>query len=126
MELMGAVLTPWRTSVSAIMGLFRAGEETAFPWAANVFGDATPAAKTPLSFPMVGQETVEYWKEPYPSYMTPDFKAAFPFGHGLSYASFIYQDIRQKPRCHYPLCVVLTVLNSHPTASGAEVVHVYF
>eukprot|EP00415_Alexandrium_ostenfeldii_P003150 UN3150 len=108
------------------MGLFHAGEETAFAWAANVFGDATPSAKSPLSFPMVGQELVEYWKEPYPSYMAPNFKAAFPFGHGLSYASFLYQDIRQKPRCHYPLCVVLTVLNSHPTNSGAEVVQVYF
>uniref|UniRef100_A0A7S1RU70 beta-glucosidase n=1 Tax=Alexandrium catenella TaxID=2925 RepID=A0A7S1RU70_ALECA len=58
--------------------------------------------------------------------MAPSFQAAFPFGHGLSYASFIYQDIRQKPRCNYPLCVVLTVLNSHPTNSGAEVVQVYF
>jgi len=126
MDLMGAVLTPWRAKVSSIMGLFRAGEETAFAWAATVFGDASPSGKTPLSFPMVGQETVEYWKEPYPSYMAPNFQAAFPFGHGLSYASFIYQDIRQKPRCNYPLCVVLTVLNSHPTVSGSEVVQVYF
>uniref|UniRef100_A0A7S1PNU4 Probable beta-glucosidase G n=1 Tax=Alexandrium catenella TaxID=2925 RepID=A0A7S1PNU4_ALECA len=126
LQIMGAVLTPWRNQVGAIMAMFHGGEETAFGWAATLFGDATPAAKLPLSMPAAEQATAEYWKEPLPSYWSSSFNAAFPFGHGLSYASFIYQDFKVKSRCRFPLCVVATVMNSHPTMSGSEVVQVYF
>eukprot|EP00415_Alexandrium_ostenfeldii_P000106 UN0106 len=125
-EVLGAILTPWRDNVTAIMSVFHAGEETATAWAATIFGDASPSGKLPISFPRVGQNISDYWEAQLPSYWLPDFPSAYPFGHGLSYASFIYQNMREKPRCHFPMCVGLTVLNSHPTNSGAEVVQVYF
>eukprot|EP00415_Alexandrium_ostenfeldii_P001638 UN1638 len=108
------------------MSLFHAGEETATAWAATVFGDASPSGKLSISFPKIAQQAEKYWEAQLPSYWLPDFPFAYPFGHGLSYARFIYQGMKTKPRCHFHLCVMVTVLNSHPTNSGAEVVQVYF
>mmetsp|Transcript_123435 Transcript_123435/g.360451 ORF Transcript_123435/g.360451 Transcript_123435/m.360451 type:complete len:709 (-) Transcript_123435:91-2217(-) len=126
MEISGAVLTPFRSKVQAIAALFHAGQETTFAWAATLFGDASPSGKLPISFPLVGQDTNSWWTQAVPSYWSPDFKAAYPFGHGLSYADFVYSDFKVKPLCHFPLCVMVTVLNNSTKHSGAEVVQVYF
>eukprot|EP00408_Alexandrium_pacificum_P005103 CAMPEP_0171214936 /NCGR_PEP_ID=MMETSP0790-20130122/31411_1 /TAXON_ID=2925 /ORGANISM="Alexandrium catenella, Strain OF101" /LENGTH=569 /DNA_ID=CAMNT_0011680679 /DNA_START=101 /DNA_END=1807 /DNA_ORIENTATION=+ len=56
LEVMGAVLTPWRDKADAIMSIFHAGEETATAWAVTVFGDASPSGKLPISFPLVTEE----------------------------------------------------------------------
>lgn len=126
MEISGAVLTPWRSKVQAIAALFHAGQETTFAWTATLFGDSTPSGKLPISFPVEGQDLKTWWNSRVPSYWSPDFASAFPFGHGLSFADFVYYDIKEKPRCHFPLCVMVSVKNNSTKWKGAEVVQVYF
>lgn len=127
MEIMGAVLMPWRSQVGAIASMFHSGEETATAWAATILGgEFSPSGKLPISFPKAGQEMEQWWRQPLPSYWDPNFEAIYPFGHGLSYASFVYSDLKDKPKCRFVMCLQVTVLNNSTKYSGAEVVQVYF
>jgi beta-glucosidase len=95
MQIPGAVLTPWREQVAAAACLFFGGEETGHAWASVLFGDSFPQAHLPIMLPAGKGDVIEPGldKVPYDeglltSYRSTTMKAAFPFGHGLSYTSF--------------------------------------
>lgn len=126
MELRGTVLTPWREQAHAIAMTFPAGQETASGWSQTLYGTGgSPSGKLPISFPDSSQAGEDWWAQSPPSYWD-NVKFAFPFGHGLSYATFAYSDFKEKSACHFALCVIVTVTNTSPKFSGAEVVQVYF
>ncbi|CAK0838308.1 unnamed protein product [Prorocentrum cordatum] len=138
MQTPGAVLTPWRDEVFGIANLFLAGEETAHAWVANLFGDHTPEAKLPIAMPHSREDQIHYGKSktvPYQegiwnSYRNGYFRWAFPFGHGLSYTTFAYDEPEAflggtgSDDCDKVVCVRMQVTNSGAFA-GREVVQAY-
>lgn len=94
----GTILTPWRDAVDAAALLFLGGPQTGHAWASMLFGDHSPTGRLPIMLPESEADTIEpnstvnasvsYSEGLRTSYRNRDLKAAFPFGHGLSYSSF--------------------------------------
>jgi len=134
LQVAGAVLTPWREEAAAVASLFFAGEQTGRAWAAVLFGDAAPAGKLPVAFPASETDAIEpssgpqvrYEEGLLTSYRSPTFKAAYPFGHGLSYTRFKYSrpELHPGPSCPQALCIRVAVANAG-RREGVEVVQAY-
>jgi beta-glucosidase len=82
------------TRVPAIVEGWYMGQETGTAAARIIFGDISPSGKLTVSFPKsVGHIPAYYSKKPYSGpfpYIFSDNSATYPFGHGLSYATFVY------------------------------------
>mmetsp|Transcript_65117 Transcript_65117/g.201873 ORF Transcript_65117/g.201873 Transcript_65117/m.201873 type:complete len:241 (-) Transcript_65117:42-764(-) len=140
MQTPGAVLTPWRNETAAVANLFYGGERTGEAWASVIFGDASPTGRLPVAFPATkadaieptrGHSATEYYAVPYvegrlTSYRSHVAKAAYPFGHGLTYTHFSYGQPRVLwgEDCPVAACLLLTVSNTGRRA-GTEVVQTY-
>jgi len=129
----GAVLTPWRHEVAAVANLFHGGEQTGKAWASVLFGDVSPAGKLPITFPDTLADTIEpavseaqYIEQLFTSYRSTELRAAFPFGHGLSYTRFEFRAFRRVigPGCPDVVCIRYEVSNVGDH-SGAEVAQAY-
>eukprot|EP00416_Gambierdiscus_australes_P008991 CAMPEP_0171122714 /NCGR_PEP_ID=MMETSP0766_2-20121228/105612_1 /TAXON_ID=439317 /ORGANISM="Gambierdiscus australes, Strain CAWD 149" /LENGTH=191 /DNA_ID=CAMNT_0011585565 /DNA_START=75 /DNA_END=647 /DNA_ORIENTATION=- len=73
-----------------------------------------------------GGGRVTYFEGRFTSYRSPYLKAAFPFGHGLSYTNFSYSHgTTFTVACPSRVCVRVRVTNSGAQA-GREVAQVYF
>ncbi len=83
--------------VPAILVGWYLGQETGTAAARVLFGDANPGGRLPITFPRsVGQLPAYYYRKPsnQMSYLFADRKPLFPFGWGLSYTTFRYQNLR--------------------------------
>merc|ERR1712113_476885 len=69
---------------------------------------------------------VRYQEGLYTSYRNPKKKAAFPFGHGLSFTTFNFgrASVVRGPNCSAEVCSRLTITNNG-TRNGTEVVQAY-
>jgi len=119
----GAVLTPWRNDAQAILAMFLGGETTGDAWADVLFGDIAPSGRLPVMMPATQADVIEpstVVKTPYQeglqtSYRAPNFKAAFPFGFGLTYTKFSYGPAKNVPCNTGPetdICLQLSLQNS--------------
>jgi beta-glucosidase len=114
----------------AILEGFYLGEETGTGVADVLFGDYNPSAKLPVSFPRtVGQLPVYYNYKPTAKrgYLYASKEPLFPFGHGLSYTTFSYSNLKVAPARVGPggrAQVAVTVTNTGRRA-GEEVVQLY-
>src|SRR2546425_742403 len=130
---------PWAAEhVPAIVESWFLGVETGPALAAVLFGDVSPSGKLPVTFPRaVGQIPLYYnhkntgrptGPDKYTSkYTDLPVTPLFPFGHGLSYTTFSYSDLRlSAPRIPPAgtLRASVTVTNSG-SREGAEVVQLY-
>src|SRR5436853_2120967 len=130
---------PWAAEhVPAIVESWFLGVETGPALAAVLFGDVSPSGKLPVTFPRaVGQIPLYYnhkntgrptGAEKYTSkYTDLPVTPLFPFGHGLSYTTFGYSDLRLSASRIPPtgtLRASVTVTNSG-SREGAEVVQLY-
>ena len=84
--------------IPAILETWYPGEEGGNATADLLFGDSNPSGKLPITFPRhVGQEPLFYNYEPsgrrYNYYDMP-FTPLYRFGHGLSYTTFKYSNIK--------------------------------
>jgi beta-glucosidase len=111
------------------------GEEGASAIADILFGDYNPGGKIPISFPRsVGQVPVYYNHKPsggrsHPKgdYVEMSSKPLFPFGYGLSYTSFEYNDLVIAPEStswNGQIEISVDVKNVGPRG-GDEVVQLY-
>ena len=137
----GQILTDWRGSAAAILVAFLPGEQYGNAIADIIFGDATPQAKLPLTFPNVeneqkmttsqypGVKTDLYSYEAtytegqivgYRWYDKHSVKPAFPFGHGLTYGSVKYANLQVSGRT-----VSFDVANTDTSASPCDTPQVY-
>ena len=130
---------PWAAEhVPAIVESWFLGVETGPALAAVLFGDVNPSGKLPVSFPRaVGQIPLYYnhkntgrptGPDKYTSkYTDLPVTPLFPFGHGLSYTTFSYSDLRLSSLRITPagtLHASVTVTNTG-SREGAEVVQLY-
>jgi beta-glucosidase len=103
----------WVDRVPAIVEAFYPGQEGGRALAEILFGDVSPSGRLPLTFPKrwedcpaygtyPGRKDVAYYSEGifvgYRHFDKENIAPRFPFGHGLSYASFDYSGLKVSPR----------------------------
>lgn len=134
-------MTRWEGDVPGIVQAWYPGLEGGTALAKILFGEVNPSGKLPMSFPRKLEDvpaqklgeypgdgtTVHYNEGIYVGYRYYDtYKVAplFPFGHGLSYTTFGYDDLSVAPAGKDRVTVRFTVRNTGKRA-GAEVAQVY-
>ncbi len=127
----------WINEVPAIIESWYPGEEGGTAVAKTLFGDVNPGGKLPVSMPKVmGQVPLKYYHLPMQektegttiaSYLGIGDKPQFPFGHGLSYTSFKYKNLRLSKKEINPdqtVDIAVDVTNTGER-SGDEIVQLY-
>jgi len=133
---------PWVEQVPAIVQAYYPGMENGNAVAAVLLGKVNPSGKLPVTFPVRLEDTPAYINTSYPGsrevnygegifvgyryYDKKDVAPLFPFGHGLSYTTFLYSDLKmaKKVKVGKMVEVSLTVTNTGKVA-GKEVVQLY-
>jgi beta-glucosidase len=116
--------------VPAILEGWYLGQETGTAVADVLFGDVNPGGKLPITFPRsVGQLPAYYYQKPSAKrgYLLASKEPLFPFGHGLSYTTFVYSNLEVTPLkigVGGQAVVSVDVTNSGEIA-GDEVVQLY-
>jgi beta-glucosidase len=132
---------PWLDAVPAVLEAWYPGEEQGNVIARVLFGDVNPSGKLPLTFPktvdgafsgaQAQQAAASAQAGPradyaeglligYRWYDAKGVEPLFPFGYGLSYTEFRYEDLKVES----PTRVSFTLRNTGARA-GAEVAQVY-
>ena len=135
------VSMPWLDKVAAVIEAWYPGEEAGSSLAAVLFGDVNPSGRLPLTFPASElQGPAQNWTE-YPGdgktvnfdegvlvgyrwYDATEQQPLFPFGHGLSYTTFAYSDLRVDRGSGAAATIKVAVTNTG-SREGAEVVQLY-
>jgi beta-glucosidase len=116
--------------IPAILEAWYPGENGGQAIAEVLFGDYNPAGRLPISFPKsLGQIPVYYNRRRggQKHYVGGDNQPLYAFGHGLSYTSFEYDNLRFNSAAIAPdeeLQVTVDVINTGQLA-GDEVVQLY-
>jgi beta-glucosidase len=126
MQVPGAILMPWRSSVSAIATSFYLGQETGNAWAAVLFGDHSPTGRLPISMPATDADAIEpghggtvtYSEGLSTGYRNKHFATSFPFGHGLTYTNFSFSN-GTSTMCGQHVCVRFNIENIGAVAAAA-------
>jgi beta-glucosidase len=124
------VLTPREKSAPAIVQAWYAGQDTGTAIAEVLFGDVNPSGKLPITFyasladlPPMEDYDVRKGR----TYMYLAKEPAFPFGHGLSYTKFDYENLTLSQNVvsdDGSLRIEFDLVNGGARA-GAEVAQVY-
>jgi len=97
---------PWLAEkVNAILEAWLPGEEGGRAVADVIFGDVSPGGKLPMTFPRsAGQLPLTYLAPPsgkksnwYGDYVDSQVTPLYPFGYGLSYTTFEYDELSISP-----------------------------
>ncbi len=117
-------------NLNAIVEAWYPGEEGGNAVADVLFGDYNPSGKLPISFPAVtGQVPVYYNRKPsaFSDYIEESAKPLYPFGHGLSYTTFEYSDLKITPEKVNSLekIEISFTLKNTGSREGEEVVQLY-
>lgn len=116
--------------VPAILEGWYLGQAAGTAVAEVLFGEINPGGKLPITFPRsVGQLPAYYYHKPSArrGYLFSDKSPLFPFGHGLSYTTFAYSNLRldaDSIRVGEATTLSVDVTNSGERA-GDEVVQFY-
>lgn len=132
-----AFALPWIAAhVPAVLECWLPGEEGGSAIADVLFGRVSPSGRLPVSLPRhVGQVPIHYDRKWTPGaaigfsadYSDLEATPLFPFGHGLSYAEFAYDDLEIAPdslEAHGTVEISVTVRNVGERAA-TEVVQLY-
>ncbi len=122
-------------AVPAVLQAWLPGAEGAPALAEALFGDANPGGKLPITFPRhVGQVPIFYAHRPsgmrsffLGPYMDESNEPLFPFGFGLSYTTFAFENLSVTPArvaMDGVVQVAVEVVNTGDRA-GDEVVQLY-
>ncbi len=115
---------------AAILEGWYLGQETGSAVADVLFGKVNPSGKLTVTFPRsVGQLPCYYNKRPSQdrSYSMTDNTPLFPFGYGLSYTTFKYNNLRFSKDNTSPLDTVSVMVDVTNTGKvqGDEIVQMY-
>lgn len=121
----------WMDNVPSILDVWYPGDVGGLAVADILFGDYNPGGKLPLTFPQKeGQLTFNYNHKPTgrgDQYLDLSGEPLFPFGHGLSYTTFEYSDLKFSSPVISPkesVFVSCKVKNTGKVA-GDEVIQLY-
>ena len=133
---------PWIGKVKAVLEAYLGGQAVGEAAVRVLFGDVNPCGKLPETFPVRlednpswlfygGEGNVTEYREGvfvgYRYYDKKKMDVLFPFGHGLSYTTFAFSDLRisaETVKDTDPLTVRATVKNTGSRA-GKTVVQLY-
>jgi beta-glucosidase len=133
-------LSAFADKAKAIVQAYYPGMEGGNALAQILFGEINPSGKLPVSWPVKlqdvpahalgeypGNDTTVVYKDDiwvgYRYYDTRNVATLFPFGHGLSYSSFEFSNLKIDKK-DQSVTVKITVRNTGEMA-GAEVVQIY-
>ena len=104
-----AMTMPWVDNVSAILHMHLGGDNVGTAAISLLFGDDNPSGKLSETYPIKLEDNPSYFNFPgekntvnycegvfvgYRYYDKKKMNVLFPFGHGLSYTSFLYSNIK--------------------------------
>jgi len=131
---------PWVNKVPAIVDMFYPGMEGGNAVVNILTGKVNPSGKLPVTFPESLKDCPAYSNFPgfkkvcykegifvgYRHYDKKKIKPLFPFGHGLSYTTFEYSDLKVPDRIRQssPILVSFRIKNTG-RRTGKEVVQLY-
>src|SRR5581483_4925181 len=134
-------MSKWLNATPAVLEMWYGGQEGGRALAAVLFGDANPSGKLPITFPREWKDEPAYGNYPgenlhvtyaegiyvgYRHFDTKHVEPLFPFGHGLSYTTFEYSDLRfRAPAAKGEPAIVAVKVKNSGSRAGAEVVQVY-
>lgn len=136
------VTMPWLDKVAGVLQAWYPGQECGNAIADVLFGVVNPSGKLPQTFPLRLEDNPAYINYPgengrvhygerifvgYRYYEKKKVAPLFPFGHGLSYTSFSYDNLRLSTDVMAPddvLTISMDVTNTGRMA-GQEVVQLY-
>jgi beta-glucosidase len=134
------VAMPWLDKVPAVLHAWFAGQEAGAAMADVLLGEISPSGKLPITFPKRLEDEPSFGNYPgkggvveyqesilvgYRWYDTRKIEPLFPFGHGLSYTSFAYSDLRISPWHPQDGVTVTLKVKNTGTRRGAEAVQIY-
>ncbi|MET8992293.1 glycoside hydrolase family 3 C-terminal domain-containing protein [Nonomuraea wenchangensis] len=132
-------VSTWRDDAQAILETWLGGQAGGAALADLILGAHSPSGKLTESIPLQLQDVPSYLHFPgqdghtvhgegryvgYRHYDTLDVPVAYPFGHGLSYTTFSYDDLEVEETGENAWTVRVTVTNTG-ARHGAEVVQLY-
>ncbi len=138
----GPVAMPWLDRVGAVMQAWYPGQECGNSIADVLTGQVNPAGRLPQTFPVRLEDNPTYVNYPgenghvlygeglfvgYRYYDKKRVAPLFPFGHGLSYTTFAYANLRLSANTLAPgetLTLTVDVTNTGARA-GQEVAQLY-
>ncbi len=114
--------------VPAILDGWYLGQETGNAAADVLFGEVNPGGKLPMTVPKNVGQVPNYYnmiRAGRPGrYFKSKAEPLWPFGHGLSYTSFVYSNLKVKPTSSYSATVSIDIKNTG-SREGDEVVQLY-
>jgi beta-glucosidase len=137
----GPALMPWLDNVATVLQVWYPGERFGTALASVLFGDEDPGGRLPVTFPAhAGQGPVQavgqypgisgvatYTEDilvGYRFFAVNNQQPLFPFGHGLSFARFGYENLRVHRPGHDEIQVSFSIVNDSPRP-GYEVAQLY-
>ena len=133
------LMKPWLPEAKAVVAALYPGQEGGTALAQILTGEINPSGKLPFSYIQERSEAPEFasYKDPglkvnysegvfvgYRYYDQNKIEPLFPFGHGLSYTTFKYKNLRIKKTGPAACQVEFDVKNTGPVA-GAETAQLY-
>jgi beta-glucosidase len=133
------VSMPWASKANAVLDMWYGGEGCGNAVAGLLFGLYNPSGKLPVSIPLRLSDTPAYLDFPheqdaaryregvfvgYRYYDWREMEVLYPFGYGLSYTSFSYDEIRVENNGQEGCEVEVRITNTGNT-TGAEVIQLY-
>ncbi len=137
-----AIEMPWADKVPAILNMFLTGQAGGSAVCDIIFGDVNPSGKLAETYPLALEDNSSYNYFPgtsvsveyregiyvgYKYYDTANKEVRFPFGHGLSYTTFEYSDVKVSADSIKDTDTVTVSFKIKNTGAvdGAEVAQVY-
>lgn len=134
------VLMPWADRVGALLLMWYPGQEGGWATANVLLGRTNPAGRLPVTFPRRAEDAPTALATRYPGvdltahydegifvgyrwYDAQQIDPLFPFGHGLSYTTFAYENLRVEPEGEG--FVVRFVVRNTGNRAGSDVPQIY-
>lgn len=137
-----AVLMPWLKDVPAVLEAWYPGEEDGNAVADVLMGKVNPSGKLPMTFPERAEDTFAKAPDQYPGdgaivhyseglnlgyrdYAAHNKIPLFPFGYGLSYTEFSFEDLKVSAQSADARATVSVKVSNTGKRAGSEVVQLY-
>ncbi|MET9502042.1 glycoside hydrolase family 3 C-terminal domain-containing protein [Streptomyces sp. NPDC006622] len=138
----GPVATPWLNDVAAVVQAWYGGRGAGTALAAVLFGDSDPAGRLPVTFPTDATQGPGTTPATYPGtngtvahdegtavgyrfYDARKQEPRFPFGHGLSYTTFVHGSMEATYDAAAGQVTVAVTVTNTGRRRGTEVLQVY-